>query len=187
VIHNCMNDAIEHGKIAIFASINTENELPKLESSIKSFDKKLASGSLRIVDLSNCAKGAISGELSMMEEASKKSIDDELKIVEDEVRANGAIVVANCSEELSMNEKYEECNILEKSLQDVSRSWVGKGLRVLIICPHLSTVLDEREKATLAIHHTATLKADTETSENKKRNRWATVDETREVMSRYTC
>lgn len=172
VIYNCINKAIEQGKIAIFASLNAENELPKLESRIESFDKNLERGSLRIIGLNNCSKGAMAGDLSLMEEESKKSIENDLKKVEDRVRANGAVIVENCPEHLSMNEKFEECNRLEESLQGSYRSWANKGLQILMICPHLSTVLDEGENASLAKNHTTIVEAGAETFENKKSNRW---------------
>jgi hypothetical protein len=68
--------------------------------------------------------------------SSKGNYDDD----DDEV-----IVVAEVAAELIRNEKFNECIAVEKWWQTTRSEWLHKGLKVTIICPHLSPILDKSE------------------------------------------
>jgi hypothetical protein len=64
---------------------------------------------------------------------------------------------------LAENQKFDECLNLEKWWQKTHSEWLQKGLKVTIICPHSSPILDKKQfshyRQTISSLHDITLDA----------------------------
>jgi hypothetical protein len=77
----------------------------------------------------------------LIEEAIEERIGSQTKDDEEPI----VVVVAGVAAELNRNEKFDECIKVEKWWQKTHSEWLQKGLKVTIICPHLSPKLDKGE------------------------------------------
>jgi hypothetical protein len=81
--------------------------------------------------------------------SSKRTSNDE----EEEI----VLVVAEVAAELIRNKKFDESLKVEEWWQKTHAEWLQKGLRVTIICPHFSSILDKSEfthhRQAISAHH----------------------------------
>ncbi|AIF82276.1 hypothetical protein NTE_00194 [Candidatus Nitrososphaera evergladensis SR1] len=149
-IHNTLG----RGHTAVLASISNDTfaQSSKYQTITASHDGKSERGCFILLDIRDCYEDALNGDFHG---ASKMREKLERILTEQSSDNDFVIIVVDCAEHLSLNEKFEECGILEKSLQNSFKSWERRGLKVLLICPHLASVLDAGEKKMLEKNHTA--------------------------------
>ncbi len=159
VICRYISTALGQGKMVICASLDRYTEVMGLRASIKDLENYLRRGKLKIIDINDFCEGPTVGNSHSLKEL-RASLEADLSRSQTDAKTQGVVIVASCVENLSMDEKFEECCRLERSLQEIFRLWTSKGMQVSIICPHLRSVLDEGEKAAIAANHTTILYAE---------------------------
>jgi hypothetical protein len=91
---------------------------------------------------------------------------DELKIIVEEARKERIASKSNDDEiilvmgvvgRLAENQKIDECLNLEKWWQKTHSEWMEKGLKVTILCPHPSPVLDKSQFMDYKQYHRCTI------------------------------
>jgi hypothetical protein len=159
MIFDCINKEIEIGQTAIYASVNAEDptHLLRLTSRIKEFGMNVDRGKLRVIDTRQCVERARDGDMELLDDL-KKSVVQTAKEKQDATKSSRILVVADCADSLSKDEKYEECCKMEKSWHYSFLEWKREGLRVSVICPHMHSILDEGEEKALAVNHTMKVK-----------------------------
>jgi len=151
-----VDEVLKKGYLTIYLPINGANNnssashLSKivLPESIE-YEENKSSDNLLTFDTRTFYNFALAGDLQPFEElkvlieeaieekmiASKRKDEEELIVV----------VVAGVAAELNRNEKLDECINLEKWWQKTHSEWLQKGLKVIVICPHLVPEFDKSE------------------------------------------
>jgi hypothetical protein len=160
-----VNEALSRGYLTIYLPINGNNNnnnnnnnpshLSKiaLSNSIINYEENVNRGNLLTFDTRVFYNFALAGDLQpfedlkvLIEEAiqeriasssSKRTSNDE----EEEI----VLVVAEVAAELIRNKKFDESLKVEEWWQKTHSEWLQKGLKVTIICPHSSAMLDNGE------------------------------------------
>ena len=147
------NEALKKGCLTIYLPINGDNnnnashasEMASSESI--AYEENVNRGNLLTFDTSTFYDNALAGSLEpfeelkvLIEEAIEERISSKGNDADDEV-----IVVAEVASELNRNEKFDECIKVEKWWQETHSEWLQKGLKVTVICPHFSPILDKSE------------------------------------------
>ena len=173
-----VNEALKRGYLTLYLPINGSNNnnntaphLSKkvLAESIES-EENMNRGNLLTFDTRTFYNLALAGDLQPFEElkvlieeaieekriASKRNEEEKLNVV----------VVAGVAAELNRNEKFDECINVEKWWQRTHSDWRQKGLKVTVICPHLTRKLDKDEfthyRQAIASLHEIVLESGTE-------------------------
>ncbi len=159
MIVDYINKEIENGQTAIYASADAEEttHFPKLASRIKEFGRNVDQGNLRIIDTKQCAEKALDRDTALLEDL-RKVVEQTAKDRQGVTKSSHILVIADCADSLSKDEKYEECCKLEKSWQYSFLEWKSEGLKVSVICPHMHSMLDEGEEQSIAANHTMKVK-----------------------------
>ena len=148
-----VNEALKKGYLTIYLPINGDNnndashasEMASSESI--AYEENVNRGNLLTFDTRTFYDNALAGSLEPFEEL--KVLLEEA--IEERVPSKGnnddeeVIVVAEVAAELIRNEKFNECIAVEKWWQTTCSEWLQKGLKVTVICPHLSPILDKSE------------------------------------------
>src|SRR5215210_2238637 len=159
-----VNEGLRRGYLTFYVPINTydTSDLSKIISEIVDYKENVNRGNLLTLDIRSFYNFALAGNLepfedlkTMVEEAIKERIasksDDEI------------ILVMGVVGGLAENQKFDECLNLEKWWQKTHSEWLQKGLKVTIICPHPSSLLDKNQfihyKQTISSLHNITLDA----------------------------
>jgi hypothetical protein len=149
-----VNEALKKGCLTIYLPINGDNnnnashasEMASSESI--AYEENVNRGNLLTFDTSTFYDNALAGSLEPFEELKvlieeaieerigSKTMDDEELIV---------VVVTGVAAELNRNEKFDDCIKVEKWWQKTHSEWLQKGLKVTVICPHLSPKFDKGE------------------------------------------
>jgi hypothetical protein len=148
-----VSEALKKGCLTVYLSITGDNnnnashasEMASLERI--DYEENVNRGNLLTIDMRTFYNFALAGDLQpfeelkvLIEEAIEERISSKGNYDDDEV-----IVVAEVAAELIRNEKFNECIAVEKWWQTTRSEWLYKGLKVTIICPHLSPILDKSE------------------------------------------
>lgn len=159
IIFDCINKEIEKGQIAIYASVDAEDptQLFRLRSRINEYGKNLDQGNLRVINTKKCAEKAREGDMRLLDDL-KKSVEQTAKGKQVSTKSSRILVVADCADSLSKDDKYEECCKMEKSWQYSCLKWKREGLKVSVICPHMHSILDDGEEQSIAVNHTMKIK-----------------------------
>jgi hypothetical protein len=144
--------------------INTHDtsDLSKIMSEIVDYKENVNRGNLLTLDIRSFYNFALAGNMApfedlktMVEEAIKERIASKSN---DEI-----ILVIGVVGGLAENQKFDECLNLEKWWQKTHFEWLQRGLKVTIICPHSSPILDKNQfihyKQTISSLHDITLHA----------------------------
>ena len=149
-----VNEALKKGYLTVYLPVNGDNnndashasEMTSSESI--AYEENVNRGNLLTLDTRTFYDNALAGNLEPFEELKvlieeaieerivSKTKDDEELIV---------VVVAGVAAELNRNEKFDDCIKVEKWWQKTHSEWLQKGLKVTVICPHLSPKLDKGE------------------------------------------
>jgi hypothetical protein len=130
---------------------NTPSHLSKIALSDSiNYEENVNRGNLLTFDTRIFYNFALAGDLQPFEElkvlieeaieeriTSKKRRNDEEKAI--------VLVVAGVAAELIRNKKFDESLKVEEWWQKTHSEWLQKGLKVTIICPHSSAILDNGE------------------------------------------
>jgi hypothetical protein len=153
-IFNCINKEIEEGKLAVYASVDADRptQISRLESRIKEYKKNLDKGNLKVVNTKKCAERARDGDIRELDNI-KKDIEQAVKERQSSTGDSHTVVVDDCADSLSKDEKFEECCKVERSWQNTCLKWKREGLRISVICSHLRTILDWGEEQSISSSH----------------------------------
>ncbi len=160
MVYDSINKEMEHGRTAIYASVNADNpeHLSKLASRINEYDKNVEQGNLKVIDTKQCAERARDGDMRLLDDL-EKSVEQVAKERQTSTTGAHTLVVADCADSLSKDEKYNECCKMEKSWQESYLKWKRQGLKISVICPHLRPILDNGEELSIAVNHTVKIYA----------------------------
>lgn len=148
-----VNEALSRGYLTVYLPINGANNnnntshLSKIALSESiDYEENVNRGNLLTIDMRTFYNFALAGDLQPFEEL-KVLIEE---AIEERIATKGneeelIVVVAGVAAELNRNEKFDECINVEKWWQKTHSEWLQKGLKVAIICPHLSPTLDKDE------------------------------------------
>jgi hypothetical protein len=148
-----VNEALKKGCLTVYLPINGDNNnnashTSEMTSSERiAYEENVNRGNLLTLDIRTFYNFALAGDLQpfeelkvLLEEAIEERIASKGNNDDDEV-----IVVASVAAELIRNEKFNECIAVEKWWQTTCSEWLQSGLKVTVICPHLSPILDKSE------------------------------------------
>jgi hypothetical protein len=149
-----VNEALSRGYLTVYLPINgannNNNNTPHLSKIALSesidYEENVNRGNLLTIDMRTFYNFALAGDLQPFEEL-KVLIEE---AIEERIASKGneeelIVVVAGVAAELNRNEKFDECINVEKWWQKTHSEWLQKGLKVAIICPHLTPTLDKDE------------------------------------------
>jgi len=149
-----VNEALKKGYLTIYLPINGDNnndashasEMASSESI--AYEENVNRGNLLTFDTRTFYDNALAGSLEpfeelkvLLEEAIEERIVSKTKDDEELI----VVVVAGVAAELNRNEKFDDCIKVEKWWQKTHSEWLQKGLKVTVICPHLSPKFDKGE------------------------------------------
>jgi|SRR5829696_2222118 hypothetical protein len=159
-----VNEGLKRGYLTVYLPINVHN-IPhesKIVSEIMDYEENVNRGNLLTLDIRSFYNFALAGNMqpfdelkTMLEEAIKERIVSKSS---DEI-----ILVMGVVGGLAENQKFDECLNLERWWQKTHSEWLQKGLKVTIMCPHPSPILDKNQfmhyKQTISSLHDITLDA----------------------------
>jgi predicted house-cleaning noncanonical NTP pyrophosphatase (MazG superfamily) len=159
-----VNEGLKRGYLTVYLPINVHN-IPhesKIVSEIMDYEENVNRGNLLTLDIRSFYNFALAGNMqpfdelkTMLEEAIKERIVSKSS---DEI-----ILVMGVVGGLAENQKFDECLNLERWWQKTHSEWLQKGLKVTIMCPHPSQILDKNQfmhyKQTISSLHDITLDA----------------------------
>ena len=105
-------------------------------------------GNLLTFDTKTFYNFALAGDLQPFEELKvliEEAVEEKRIASKRNDEESIVVVVAGVAAELNRNEKFDECIKLEEWWQKIHSQWLHKGLKVSIICPHLSPKLGKDE------------------------------------------
>lgn len=151
-----VSEALRKGYLTVYLPLTTTNNnnsshLSKIAlSESMDYEENMNRGNLLTFDTRTFYNFALAGDLQPFEELKvlieeameEKRILSKKKVANEEVIV---VIVAGVAAELNRNEKFDECIKLEEWWQKTHSEWLHKGLKVSIICPHLSPKLDKDE------------------------------------------
>jgi hypothetical protein len=152
-----VNEALSKGYLTIYLPINgndDKNNNPSHLSKIPlsesiNYRENVNRGNLLTFDIRTFYNFALDGNLEpfedlkvLIEEAIQERIASKKRNDEEEVIV---LVVAEVAAELIRNKKFDESLKVEEWWQKTHSEWLQKGLKVTIICPHSSAMLDNDE------------------------------------------
>jgi predicted house-cleaning noncanonical NTP pyrophosphatase (MazG superfamily) len=159
-----VNEGLKRGYLTVYLPINVHNisHQSKIVSEIMDYEENVNRGNLLTLDIRSFYNFALAGNMqpfdelkTMLEEAIKERIVSKSS---DEI-----ILVMGVVGGLAENQKFDECLNLERWWQKTHSEWLQKGLKVTIMCPHPSPILDKNQfmhyKQTISSLHDITLDA----------------------------
>ena len=136
---NYINQALKQGQLAVYASVHADDSvhMSKISSKITDFKENIERGCLLVVRLHSFYERALIGDLEPFYDL--KAILE--AILEERIAAGTtaeAVVVADCADMLSKNEKFDECIFVERWWHNTHSGWLEKNVRINVVCPHQS-------------------------------------------------
>jgi hypothetical protein len=157
-----VNEGLRRGYLTVYLPINVHNisHQSKIVSEIMDYEENVNRGNLLTLDIRSFYNFALAGNMepfdelkTMVEEAIKERIASKSN---DEI-----ILVMGVVGGLAEKQRFDECLNLERWWQKTHSEWLQKGLKVTIICPHPSSLLDKNQfihyKQTISSLHNITL------------------------------
>lgn len=159
---NYINDGLRKGQMAIYASVhaNDKSHMSKISSKIMDYAENIELGSLLILNLNTFYQRALAGDLEPFKDF--KAMLEE--IVQERIagkRNEEVVVVADCADSLSRNEKFDECLYVERWWQGTHSEWMENNLKITVICPHPNSILENNalHKNQISNQHSLTVVA----------------------------
>jgi hypothetical protein len=150
-----VNEALKKGCLTVYLPINGDNNnnnashtSEMVSSESIAYEENVNRGKLLTLDIRTFYNYALAGDLQPFEELKvllEEAIEERIAFKGNEDDDEEVIVVAEVAAELIRNEKFNECIAVEKWWQTTHSEWLQKDLKVTIICPHLSPILDKSE------------------------------------------
>ncbi len=142
-----VNDGLSRGHLTVYVPINTDNNashISKMPSEIVNYEDDVNRGNLLTLDIRSFYNFALAGDLQPLEEL-KIMLEDAIKERIAYEKNDEVIVVVGIAAGLARNQKFDESVNVEKWWQKTHSEWLQKGLKVTIICPHSSAMLDKSQ------------------------------------------
>ena len=142
-----VNDGLSRGHLTVYVPINTDNSashISKIASEIVNYEDDVNRGNLLTLDIRSFYNFALAGDLQPLEEL-KIMLEDAIKERIAYEKNDEVIVVVGIAAGLARNQKFDESVNVEKWWQKTHSEWLRKGLKVTIICPHSSAMLDKSQ------------------------------------------
>jgi hypothetical protein len=142
-----VNDGLSRGHLTVYVPINTDNNashISKMASEIVNYEDDVNHGNLLTLDIRSFYNFALAGDLQPLEEL-KIMLEDAIKERIAYEKNDEVIVVVGIAAGLARNQKFDESVNVEKWWQKTHSEWLRKGLKVTIICPHSSAMLDKSQ------------------------------------------
>jgi hypothetical protein len=159
-----INEGLRRGQLAVYASVNASDpaHMSKILPKIKDYKENVNLGNLLILGLASFYKRALNGDLEPFRDF--KALIEE--IVKERIatgRSDEVVIVADCADNLSRNEKFDECVYVERWWHDAHIEWQKNNLKITVICPHPGSVLNRNPfvplKQQISRQHSLTLMA----------------------------
>jgi hypothetical protein len=158
---NYINEGLKNAQLAVYASVNASDaiHMSKISSKITDYKENVDKGNLLILSLRIFYNRALDGDLEPFKDF--KALLEE--IVQERI-ANGksgeVIVVADCADNLSKNEKFDECVFVERWWQNTHFEWQKNRQKITVICPHPNSILNKNSnKERISRQHSITITA----------------------------
>ncbi|MBD0360829.1 MAG: hypothetical protein ICV56_08985 [Nitrososphaeraceae archaeon] len=157
-----VNEGLRRGHLTVYLPVNTYNisQQPKIVSDIINYKNNVNRGNLLTLDTRSFYNFALARDMEPFE-GFKILLEEAIKERTASKRNDEIILVIGVVGGLAENQKFDECLNLEKWWQKTHSEWLQKGLKVTIICPYPSPILDKNQfmhyKQTISSLHDITL------------------------------
>lgn len=157
-----VNEGLRRGYLTVYLPVNTYNisQQPKIVSEIVDYKENVNRGNLLTLDIMSFYNFVLAGDMEPFGEF-KIMLEEAIKERTASKRNDEIILVMGVVGGLAENQKFDECLNLERWWQKTHSEWLQKGLKVTIICPHPSPILDKDHfmhyKQTISSLHDITL------------------------------
>jgi hypothetical protein len=159
-----VNEGLKRGYLTVYLPINVHN-IPhesKIVSEIMDYEENVNRGNLLTLDIRSFYNFALAGNMQPFDEL-KTMVEEAIKERTTSKRNDEIILVMGVVGGLAEKQKFDESLNLERWWQKTHSEWLQKGLKVTIICPHPSPILDKNQfihyKQTISSLHNITLDA----------------------------
>lgn len=158
-----INEGLKNSQLVVYASVDADDasHMSEISSKIRSYKKNINNGNLLVVKLRTFYERSLSGDLEAFKDF--KTMLEE--IVLERIVSGGTdevLVVADCADNLSRNKMFDETLFVERWWQNTHLEWLEKNLKITIICPHPSSVLEDElfadHKQKISSQHSMTLR-----------------------------
>ena len=147
----CINQGLNEGQLCIYASVNDCNPscLTKLSSIIDSYRENIESRNLLIVGMKPFYDSALTGDLTPFN-GFKMQLEEELHKRGDRGNNNDVLIIADCADNLFINKRFDQCEMVENWWHDVYNQWSQEQQpaeqryeqnNLTVICPYSASVL----------------------------------------------
>jgi hypothetical protein len=157
-----VNEGLRRGYLTVYLPINVHNisHQSKIVSEIVDYEENVNRGNLLTLDIRSFYNFALAGNMQPFDEL-KTMVEEAIKERTTSKRNDEIILVMGVVGGLAEKQKFDESLNLERWWQKTHSEWLQKGLKVTIICPHPSPILDKNQfihyKQTLSSLHDITL------------------------------
>jgi hypothetical protein len=132
-----------------------------ISSKIRGYKKNINNGNLLVLKLRTFYERALSGDLEAFKDF-KALLEEIVRERTVSGKSDEVLVVADCADNLSRNKMFDESLFVERWWQNTHLEWVEKNLKVTIVCPHPSSVLEDelfaQHKREISTQHSITLR-----------------------------
>jgi hypothetical protein len=142
-----VNEALRRGQLTVYVPVNTDNNtshISEMESEIINYEDNVNRGNLLTLDIRSFYNFVLDGNVQPFEEL-KMLLEEAIKERIASDKNDQVTFVSGIGGTLAANQKFDECINSEKWWQKTHSEWLQKGLKVTIICPHPSPILDKSE------------------------------------------
>jgi hypothetical protein len=157
-----VNEGLRRGYLTVYLPINVHkiSHQSKIVSEIMDYEENVNRGNLLTLDIRSFYNFALAGNMQPFDEL-KTMVEEAIKERTTSKRNDEIILVMGVVGGLAEKQKFDESLNLERWWQKTHSEWLQKGLKVTIICPHPSPILDKNQfihyKQTLSSLHDITL------------------------------
>jgi hypothetical protein len=160
---NYINEALKNSQLVVYASVDADDAsyMTKVSSKIMNYKENMEHGDLLVLSLKPFYKRALTGDLEAFKDF-KELLEE---IVQERTlagRKNEVLIVADCADNLSREKLFDEDLFVERWWQNTHLEWLEKDLKITIICPHPSEVLEDKlfanHKQKISSQHSMTLR-----------------------------
>ncbi len=157
-----VNEGLRRGYLTAYLPVNTYNisQQPEIVTDIINYKDNVNRGNLLTLDIMPFYNFALAGNMEPFEEF-KIMLEEAIEERIASKRNDEIILVMGVVGGLAENQKFDECLNLERWWQKTHSEWLQKGLKVTLICPHPSPILDKDRfmhyKQTISSLHDITL------------------------------
>ena len=139
---NYINEGLKNGFHCIYASVGaydskSSSNISNLTSNIDNYKENIKRGELRIVDFKPYYESALNVDLSPFKKL-KKELEKTLKHRKDRGKKDVILVFADAACFLSLNKRFDECEILEWWWCETNTEWKKNNQNITVVCPHLT-------------------------------------------------